>query len=175
MRWLIDVPSGDALVMSVHEVGADELVQLKDIRLRALREAPGAFGSRYADELGREPAEWLRWVAQGRTFVIADEEGWHGLVAVVPDRDSPSIGHVISMWVDPSRRGQGLGGLLLEAAIEGAREIGAQSIKLGVVDGNVVARRMYEGAGFRPTGHAEPLRSDPSRSVIFLTRGLDRP
>jgi GNAT superfamily N-acetyltransferase len=159
--------------MRLRAVRSDELDRLKDLRLRALRDDPGAFGSRYEDEVGRDPSEWLRWVTLGSTFVV-DDGGWHGLVAVFLDRDDASICHLGSMWVDPRQRGRGLGRWLLAAGIGWAREVGAASIRLGVVDGNAVASRVYRRAGFEPTGEREPLHSDPTKSVVFLARPLVR-
>jgi len=158
--------------MQVRAVRSDELDRLKDVRLRALRDDPGAFGSRYEDEAGRDPSLWLRWVTGGSTFV-AEDGAWHGLVAVYLDGDDASLCHLGAMWVDPRQRGRGLGHRLLDAGIGWAREAGATSIRLGVVDGNAAASRAYRGAGFEPTGEREPLRSDPTKSVVFMARPLD--
>lgn len=157
--------------MRLRAVRSDEVDRLKELRLRALRDDPGAFGSRYEDEVGREPSHWLRWVTGATTFVV-DDGGWHGLVAVYLDGDDASICHLGSMWVDARQRGRGLGHRLLAAGIDWAREAGAASIRLGVVDGNAAALGVYRRAGFEPTGEREPLRSDPTKSVVFMARPL---
>jgi ribosomal protein S18 acetylase RimI-like enzyme len=61
------------------------------------------------------------------------------------------------LYVVPSRRGQGLGRALLEAAIEVAREAGADQMELGTSETDVAARALYESFGFtnregRPDG-----------------------
>src|SRR5262245_6085870 len=152
--------------MRVRAVRSDEVDRLRDLRLRALQDDPGAFGRRYEDEAGREPSDWLRWVTLGTTFV-ADDGGWHGLDGVVLDPEDASICHLGAMWVAPSQRGRGLGDRLLAAGIDWAREAGAASIRLGVVAGNASALGLYRRAGFEPTGEREPLRSDPTKSVVF--------
>jgi ribosomal protein S18 acetylase RimI-like enzyme len=40
---------------------------------------------------------------------------------------------------------------------------------LGVAEGNSAAMRLYRRAGFEPTGQREPLRSDPSQPVIYMS------
>ena len=52
------------------------------------------------------------------------------------------------LYVVPSRRGQGLGRALLEAAIEEARGRGANHIDLGTSEDDAAARALYESAGF---------------------------
>ncbi|HEY2332187.1 MAG TPA: GNAT family N-acetyltransferase [Acidimicrobiales bacterium] len=153
-------------------VTADELDRLREIRLRALADAPGAFGGRYEDEAPRAAATWLSWVTKGGSFVVEDEQGWHGLVAVFLDPVDASVCELISMWVDPSHRGQGWARQLLAAGIVWARGQQAGSVRLGVVEGNAEARRLYERVGFVPTGVTEPLRSDPAKLILFLSLPL---
>jgi GNAT superfamily N-acetyltransferase len=61
------------------------------------------------------------------------------------------------LYVVPERRGQGFGRVLLEAAMEHARERGAAHIDLGTSEDDAAARALYESAGFTnreggPTG-----------------------
>lgn len=150
----------------------DELERLKEVRLRALLDSPGAFGSRYDDEADRDPASWLPWVAEGATFVGEDGEDWHGLVAVFSEQDDPSACHIISMWVSPSRRRAGLGRDLIDAAVRWAIDRGADKVTLGVVEDNDSAVRLYTNAGFRPNGSREPHRSNPSKTIVFMELSL---
>jgi ribosomal protein S18 acetylase RimI-like enzyme len=61
------------------------------------------------------------------------------------------------LYVVPTRRGQGLGRALLEAAMETARDEGATRMDLGTSEADVAALALYESAGFtnregRPDG-----------------------
>jgi ribosomal protein S18 acetylase RimI-like enzyme len=61
------------------------------------------------------------------------------------------------LYVVPDQRGQGLGRALLEAAMDTARELGADHIDLGTSEDDVAARALYESVGFtnregRPDG-----------------------
>ncbi len=55
------------------------------------------------------------------------------------------LGRVI---VDPALRGQGLGGGVVELAVEEAHRLGAHRIRLNVISSNVPALRTYRRAGF---------------------------
>ena len=56
--------------------------------------------------------------------------------------------YLAELYVVPDRRGQGLGRALMEAAIELAREKGADRMDLGTEEDDVAARALYESLGF---------------------------
>ena len=56
--------------------------------------------------------------------------------------------YVEELYVVPERRGEGLGRALLEAAMERARERGAEHIDLTTGEADTAARALYESAGF---------------------------
>jgi GNAT superfamily N-acetyltransferase len=56
--------------------------------------------------------------------------------------------YLAELYVVPERRGHGLGRALMEAAIELAREEGADHMDLGTGEHDVAARRLYESLGF---------------------------
>lgn len=59
-------------------------------------------------------------------------------------------GVVENLYVDPDRRGQGIGSALLRAAEDALRSDGADVVVLDVMAENEAARRFYESHGFRP-------------------------
>jgi ribosomal protein S18 acetylase RimI-like enzyme len=59
--------------------------------------------------------------------------------------------YLAELYVVPARRGQGLGRMLLEGAIELARGEGADYMDLGTSEDDVAARRLYERLGFSRT------------------------
>lgn len=61
--------------------------------------------------------------------------------------DAPTA-YLEELYVAPERRGEGLGRALLEAAMEAAREHGADHMDLGTSEADTEARGLYEGAGF---------------------------
>lgn len=56
--------------------------------------------------------------------------------------------YLAELYVVPERRGHGLGRALMNAAIEIARERGADYMDLGTSEDDVAARALYESLGF---------------------------
>lgn len=150
-------------MVEIHRVAPNEWEQFRDVRLRALADAPSAFGSSLAREQAFDEAAWQeRWF--GRTAVFAAKEGdaWLGIAGAYPDQDEPSTVWVVSMWVAPEARRRGMGRALIDACVDWARTRGASEVHLWVTRSNVPARALYEAAGFLPTGSTQPLPSDLS-------------
>jgi len=62
------------------------------------------------------------------------------------------------LYVRPAARGAGIGRALLLAALDVARQRGADYIHLGTTEDDVAARHLYERMGFRRTeGDGGPL------------------
>lgn len=55
------------------------------------------------------------------------------------------------VYVDESARGLGVGKSLLDAAVNAARQLGAEKLLLTVASKNTLAQRAFEKAGFRQT------------------------
>jgi ribosomal protein S18 acetylase RimI-like enzyme len=53
--------------------------------------------------------------------------------------------------VDPAHRGQGIGRMLLDAALEALKIRGAPQVVLSTAERNPEAQRLFLRAGFRPT------------------------
>jgi GNAT superfamily N-acetyltransferase len=64
---------------------------------------------------------------------------------------SPTTAELRRVWVTPDARGHGLASRLLEAAIDAARSLGAETLWLETVSGPMdTAIGMYRRAGFQP-------------------------
>ena len=70
----------------------------------------------------------------------------------------PSVGEVYAIYVEEEGAGTGMGGALLQHAVQTLRDAGFAHATLWVLDGNARAHRFYEKAGWRPDGtrHSEP-------------------
>jgi ribosomal protein S18 acetylase RimI-like enzyme len=149
-------------------VRPEEWEVLRDVRLRALADAPDAFGTTHAQALAR-PDDWWRDWAQ-RSAVDAGQAmflAWEGAEAIgitgaYGDRRRFDV---ISMWTDPAHRGKGVASALLRAALDFT---GDAPVFLSVTEGNERARRLYERHGFVSTGVVEPLRSNSELSIYEL-------
>ncbi|WP_374000758.1 N-acetyltransferase family protein [Massilia sp. CFBP 13647] len=158
----------DALV-AVRMLAAHEWPLYRDLRLRALAEAPAAFGSTLAEEAARSDTDWAWRLNLGATSgrdlpLVAVVAGTAvGLAWTKVDAGDPLRVNLFQVWVAPQARGLGVAGALLDAALAWARGRGASTMQLGVVCGNEAARRLYERAGFRATGETEPQRPGSAR------------
>lgn len=148
---------------------AHEWPLYRSLRLRALGDAPTAFCSTLAEEAARTDADWAWRLNIGATSgrdrpLVAELAGSPvGLAWAKADAGDASLVNLFQMWVAPEARGHGVAAALLDAAVLWARGTGARTLQLGVVCGNDPARRLYERAGFRDAGAAEPQRPGSSR------------
>ncbi|MEO8163541.1 MAG: GNAT family N-acetyltransferase, partial [Ilumatobacteraceae bacterium] len=132
----------------------DELV-LRDIRLRALADSPSAYGSSLELEVALTDADWRNRLARidAATFIARDGDGTAiGLVTGMIDDDFANVGWLLSMWVEPTKRGNGVAGQLIDEVLAWSREQNCTSLLLQVTEGNTSALRTYEKRGFRQTG-----------------------
>jgi GNAT superfamily N-acetyltransferase len=101
-----------------------EGLRLRRIRLRALADAPDAFGSTYADVAVRPLETWAKQLHEIATFVAVKDGEDVGLVRCASDEQDHDTAWLISMWVAPESRGQGVGSALIDAVIEFTRTSG---------------------------------------------------
>jgi RimJ/RimL family protein N-acetyltransferase len=148
-------------VIAVHRIGPDDWRDLRDVRLRALLDAPRAFASTHAREVAFDESRWRARIAGGPWWLARRNGVPVGLVAGYGTDDEPGVRHLVSMWVAPSSRGTGAATALAEAVVAWAADDGARVVSLWVADGNERARRFYERLGFAGTGDRQPLPSAP--------------
>ena len=160
---------------SVRRLAADEAALLRDLRLRALRDAPMAFGSTLAREEGYAPEKWERWAAESATgerqaIFIANPAA--GMASGVIDAEDAGLAHLYAMWVARDARGTGAGTALVDAVVAWATDRGAERLTTSVTEGNAAAMALYAAAGFADTGRREPLgHSDAVVAVLELALG----
>jgi len=148
-----------ARAVRVRAVRAGEGGRLRELRLRALRDAPDAFSSDPGPEEAFAPAVWED---RGRSVVVAEDAGdWIGMAGWYVDEDLPAIANVWGVWVDPRARGRGAGRRLMAALMDGARAAGHRRLELTVTDRAPAAEALYERLGFRRTGVALPFGKRP--------------
>jgi ribosomal protein S18 acetylase RimI-like enzyme len=101
-------------------------------------------------------------IGEGETVVLLAGHGPDGLAVLRFRAAIWSSGlecYLAELYVAPARRRRGLGRALMEAAIEVARERGADTMEIGVDEPDDAARRLYESLGFtnREGGADGPL------------------
>jgi GNAT superfamily N-acetyltransferase len=135
----------------------DEGTRLRTIRMRALLDAPDAFGSTAEETATRPPESWRQQLEDLATFVAVIDGEDAGMVRAALADGSTEAAYLLSMWVAPSARGRGAGGALIAAVLDWAKEAGASTVLLDVADDNAPAIALYAGHGFVPTGVAGAL------------------
>lgn len=162
--------------MEIRTIRPDEWPAFREIRLRALLDAPDAFGATYGDEVSSSDEAWQHRAGRpdGTLIVAVDDAGrFVGMGSGGPAPDHPEFGAIYGMWVEPSARGQGIGQEIIRAIAAWARRAGYDAIGLGVTIGNEAATALYERLGFRDTGLRFPLRDGTDLTIQVLSTSLD--
>ena len=156
-------------VIELVRVGPGDWREFREVRLAALSDAPGAFGSRHADWVNASEHRWRARLTDVPFTVVA--RGEDGPVGVASGVESGQVVELISMWVAPSHRGTGLAGRLIDAVVTWATAHGQQTCLL-VRDDNIGAIRAYARAGFIDHGVPGdwPADAPPERR---MWRGAD--
>ncbi|HSE07058.1 MAG TPA: GNAT family N-acetyltransferase [Nocardioidaceae bacterium] len=162
-------------MIELSHVGPDDWRVWRTLRLAALAEAPYAFGSTLADWQGAGDLE-TRWRSRlgicGSHNVVATLCGEPvGMASGVPSDDAGAV-ELISMWVSPAGRGQGVGDALLREVERWARTTGAGRLQLAVTDGNDPAAAMYLRNGFVFTGALGDVMPDGMRRERVMAKAL---
>ncbi|HZY41048.1 MAG TPA: GNAT family N-acetyltransferase [Anaerolineae bacterium] len=127
----------------------------REVRLRALREEPTAFTSSIEEfsqhTLDKIAARFRSDPAESFMLGAFDADRLVGMIGFYRETALKlrHKGDIISLYVAPEARGQGIATALLRAAIDRARSIaGLEQLMLGVVATQIVARKLYEALGF---------------------------
>lgn len=148
----------------VRRLQPQEWQAYRAIRLRALADAPDAYGSTLAAEQGLPDETWAARVAKsavsGIDCALVAEQGGHlsGLLWAKVDGQDAGRVNLFQVWVAPEARGRGVAAALLDEALGWARARGTRVVHLGVNSANAGAIRLYERAGFAPIGEPYLMR-----------------
>jgi [ribosomal protein S18]-alanine N-acetyltransferase len=115
-----------------------------------------------------EAAQWAR------ADYAADLEGW------VAQEDGAIVGflvarrfvdelEILNVAVAPQARRKGIGGGLVQQALEWGRALGATRIFLEVRASNEAALHFYDAHGFRVTGRRTRYYADPVEDALNLS------
>lgn len=186
-------------MISARRLDPDDWRLWRELRLRALEDAPWAFGSTVEQVLARDTEEhWRDGVSWPRIPFVAEADGRPAAMGRLLFGDDPVYGDVpgaraelISVWVAPEHRGHGVGRALLAACIDHLAAQHPQTrLLLAVVETNAPARRLYESCGFGVIGRnpeddaellmerrAAPMDQEPVElptELVVRYRAVDR-
>jgi GNAT superfamily N-acetyltransferase len=172
-------------MLRVRRIRADEGALLRDLRLRALADAPEAFGQGLPDAEAQPDAAWTQAARQAsagdsRIWLIAEEGAVDHDAADVPRpvglvqgrRRPPDTLLIFSMWVDPAGRRRGTGRVLVDEVTSWGRSWGARRAVLWVFAVNEPAIRFYEKLDFSAELEGEDAASGHAYGAVAMSRPI---
>jgi ribosomal protein S18 acetylase RimI-like enzyme len=109
---------------------------------------------------------------------IEAPEGWDGWLVAVEEETvvgaggggiiAPGVGEVFVLYLDPTRRGEGIGTLLLEAITEQQRGQGAREQWVSVEPDNEKGLPFYRARGFEVRGERPAWGTKPEEGQVSL-------
>jgi ribosomal protein S18 acetylase RimI-like enzyme len=159
--------------MAIRPVRRDEAASLREIRLRALGDAPQAYFASLESEEGLPLSYWEDWAtSEDKVVFVAEEDGsWLGMAGAFVHPDKRGTVSLWWLWLAPSARHRSLADGWWTRG-RAARERGAVRLELAVAENNGAAIALHRSLGFVPTGERRSMASDPTRVGIFMARPL---
>jgi GNAT superfamily N-acetyltransferase len=160
--------------MQIRTLEPHEVNLHREIRLRALRDAPDSFGVIVSEAEAQPISYWedlTRSVTEPRRhamFLACEEDTLLGSTYGLIDRERREAGRVGGMWVAPTSRRQGVGRALLQAVIAWARGRHLKRLGLWAPAHSPAAVALYQQAGFCETGRRKPLPTTPALQIIEM-------
>lgn len=145
--------------MTVRDMRADDVSRVAHVEQLSFSDAWPS--SAFTELLGRDYAR-LR-VAEDRQGTI---QGYCVLLRAADE------GEIANICTAPDVRGTGVGGRLLDDALEAADASGAVSLYLEVRTTNSAARALYESRGFGVVGRRRNYYQHPTEDALVLRRAL---
>jgi ribosomal protein S18 acetylase RimI-like enzyme len=143
--------------MHIRQLTETDAAIFRTVRMRALRESPHAFTNSY-EEFSQQSLESTaqRFRDQINSCVNFTLGAFHDdqLVGMVGFYRETALkiqhkGSIVSMYVLPEYRSQGIARALLTEALDRARRLpGLTQVLLGVMETQTTAKRLYESLGF---------------------------
>lgn len=158
--------------MHIRPFQADDGLMMKDVRLRALKDAPYAFGGTetFDEESVLPDSHWHelaaevggqvpKWRDRCVSYVLLDGLDACGTASCFLCPRVARRAYFAAAWIDSRYRRRGHGRRLVETAIAWATAHGADHLRLWVDDTNPGAAMFYKALGFVPTGESRPVSS----------------
>lgn len=147
----------------IRTIGPDEWPVWRELRLRALADAPTAFRATIEEESMQPDDWWSEMIGataehpRGGSWVAWSAGEAVGMLFGRIDKELTVL-EIGAMWVAPAVRRLGVGSGLIRAGIEWARSLGVSVASLWVTEENAEAVAFYERHRFQPTDTTDVLR-----------------
>jgi RimJ/RimL family protein N-acetyltransferase len=136
-----------------------------ELRLQALYDSLGPHDPQVLEESSFTAAQWRRRLRAHAQFAAAGAARPVGLIGA--QREHADSVYLYSLWLEPSARGQGLGQLLVSAAVDWARGQRVRTVTLRVDVANAAARGVYEALGFSLASHVGDEKKSPAAELTM--------
>jgi ribosomal protein S18 acetylase RimI-like enzyme len=153
----------------IRQIQREDWQRLRDVRLRALAQAPEAYLETHAIASSFSDERWMERATpddEGCSFAVEHAGRFDGLVSCFTAGDPGSV-FLVAMWVAPELRGTGVASELVERIVDWAREHRAERVCLSVEPENERAARLYEKCGFAETKSPPPFPYEPNPGNRF--------
>jgi RimJ/RimL family protein N-acetyltransferase len=144
-------------VITIRRLQTGEVDLYKQLRLKALHDAPRAFPSTYEAALQRSAESWreqaehtVRGPNQA-TFIAFFDDLPIGMAALYRDKEKVDVGELLQVWISPDHRATRIVWDLIDEVFKWAGENNFSRIIAGVTKGNARALKFYTKYGFSIT------------------------
>ena len=146
-------------MITIRRIKKEECDVYKEVRLRALKEAPYAFSTTYDSAMQRSDDMWKQQVFGAATgadqaifIVLSEEKITIGLAALYRSSTDQKSGEMAQVWISPEYRRRGIGKELLDKVIHWGKENGIADFEARIMEGNEQAIAFYKKNNFTETG-----------------------
>jgi RimJ/RimL family protein N-acetyltransferase len=146
-------------MITIRRIRKEECDVYKEIRLRALKEAPYAFLTTYNSAMQRSDDMWRQQVFEAATganqaiFIVFSEENIPiGLAALYRSSTERKSGEMAQVWIAPEYRKREIGTELLGQVIHWGKENEITELEARIMEGNEQAIAFYKKNNFTETG-----------------------
>ena len=119
----------------------------------------------FAAELEHLPTEYATPTG---AFILAEDDGQY-LACIAVRQFAAGVGEIKRLYVAPAARGRGLGRVLVERIIAGAKQLGYRGLLLDTLPFMKEAQSLYLSMGFKAT---TAYRFNPIAGSAFLRLDL---
>jgi len=130
-----------------------DLSAITDIYNQAVLRATGTFDTE--PKTLEQQKDWFARHGAAHPVIVADESGKvAGWASMSPYSDRCAYARTaeVSVYIDESARGRGLGGQLLEGILEAGRAAGIRQVLARITEGNEASLRLHAKRGFFEAG-----------------------
>jgi ribosomal protein S18 acetylase RimI-like enzyme len=165
-------------MLRIERIAASQGPLLKELRCRALEDAPYAFSGTLEEAKKRSEESWAALAENGSnnpraiTFIAYYDDKPCGMMGCRLADEKNEVAELLAVWVAPEYRRLKVGKSLLEIVKQWASETQAEVLHIWVAEQNAFAISFYKTAGCEVTDQRQPFKSDASQEEILLSLEL---